>query len=80
MRPMGEALHQRGLTVLGVRLAGHATQLEDLIRTRWQDWMASVEDGINLLHDSCEHIFFAGLSLGRRFGFEHCRRASLPKG
>jgi carboxylesterase len=61
---MGEALHQRGLTVLGVRLAGHATRPEDLIHTRWQDWMVSVEDGINLLRDSCEHIFYAGLSLG----------------
>lgn len=64
MRLMGEALNQRGLTVLGVRLAGHATRPEDLIRSRWQDWMASVEDGINLLKNSCVRIFYAGLSLG----------------
>lgn len=61
---MGEALHKQGLTVLGIRLAGHATNPPDLIRTRWWDWMASVEDGINLLKDSCDHIFYAGLSLG----------------
>jgi carboxylesterase len=64
MRLMGEALNQRGLTVLGIRLAGHATQPDDLIRTRWWDWLASVEDGINLLSKSCDRIFYAGLSLG----------------
>ena len=79
MRPMGEALHQRGLTVLGVRLAGHATQPEDLIRTHWQDWMTSVEDGINLLHDSCRHIFYAGLSLGGALALTTAARIP-PKG
>ncbi len=64
MRQMGEALHQSGLTVLGVRLAGHATQPGDMARMRWWDWLASVEDGINLLANSCDRIFYAGLSLG----------------
>jgi len=64
MRQLGNALHSRGLSVLGVRLAGHATQPEDMRRTRWWDWLASVEDGINLLSGSCERIFYAGLSLG----------------
>jgi len=64
MRLMGEALNQKGLTVLGVRLTGHATRPEDLIRTRWRDWLASVEDGINILNDICDRVFIAGLSLG----------------
>lgn len=64
MRWMGEYLHARGLTVLAIRLAGHATSPADLVRTRWQDWMASVEDGLNLLRDCCDQVFIAGLSLG----------------
>ena len=49
MRAMGEYLHQRGFSVLGVRLTGHATRPEDLQRARWQDWLLSVEDGWQLL-------------------------------
>lgn len=64
MRWMGDSLHDQGLTVLGIRLAGHATCPADLARTRWQDWMASVEDGLNLLHSCCDQVFIAGLSLG----------------
>jgi carboxylesterase len=64
MRWMGEYLASQGHTVLGVRLAGHATQPADLIRTRWQDWLASVEDGYHLLQDKKAHIFVCGLSMG----------------
>jgi carboxylesterase len=64
MRWMGEYLASQGNTVLGVRLAGHATQPADLIRTRWQDWLASVEDGYQLLKSDYAHIFVCGLSMG----------------
>ncbi len=64
MRWMGEFLNRQGYTVLGIRLAGHATRPEDMIRSRWQDWLASVEDGVALLHSCTERIFLAGLSMG----------------
>jgi carboxylesterase len=64
MRWMGEYLSQLGHTVLGIRLAGHATQPADLMRTRWWDWLASVEDGIHFLKNNVEHIFVVGLSMG----------------
>ncbi|MGD0612162.1 MAG: alpha/beta fold hydrolase [Anaerolineales bacterium] len=64
MRWMGEYLNQQGYTVLGIRLAGHATRPEDMIRTRWQDWLLSVEDGYHLLGSCTERIFLAGLSMG----------------
>lgn len=64
MRGLGEFLNQQGLTVLGVRLAGHATQPKDMIRTRWRDWVASVEDGVHQLQNSCEEIYLGGLSMG----------------
>jgi len=64
MRLMGNYLNENGVTVIGIRLAGHATQMSDMVRTRWEDWLTSVEDGINLLSDFCENIFVAGLSMG----------------
>jgi carboxylesterase len=64
MRWMGEYLSAKGYTVLGIRLAGHATRPEDLVRTRWQDWVASIEDGFHILKGSVESIFLMGLSLG----------------
>jgi carboxylesterase len=64
MRWMGEHLAKEGFSVLGVRLAGHATRPEDMARTRWQDWMASVEDGWHFLGGVSQQIFVMGLSLG----------------
>jgi len=64
MRLMGEALYKKGITALGVRLAGHATEPSDLRRTVWKDWLVSVEDGIHLLSGICHKVFIAGLSLG----------------
>jgi len=64
MRWMGEYLSAQGHTVLGVRLAGHATRPEDMVRMRWQDWLASVEDGWHLLNGMTQQVFLAGLSMG----------------
>lgn len=64
MRWMGVSLHSQGFTCLGVRLAGHATRPEDMIRSRWTDWTASVEDGYNFLCRVTSDIFLIGLSMG----------------
>jgi len=61
---MGEYLNQQGYTCLGVRLAGHATDPEDMIRSRYTDWIASVEDGYHLLRGVSDKIFLVGLSMG----------------
>ena len=61
---MGEYLNQQGLTCLGIRLAGHATHPEDMRRSRWTDWAASVEDGYHLLRGTTERVYLIGLSMG----------------
>lgn len=62
---MGEYLNSElGFTCLGVRLAGHATRPKDMVRSRWTDWTASVEDGYNLLRGAVNDVYFAGLSMG----------------
>lgn len=64
MRWMGEYLAARGFSVLGIRLAGHATRPQEMIRSRWTDWIASVEDGYHLLRGLADHIYLIGLSMG----------------
>jgi len=64
MRLMGEYLAAKGLTMLGVRLAGHGTTPEDMARTGWRDWVASAEEGLRELQRRCDQVFVAGLSMG----------------
>lgn len=64
VRGLGEHLAAQGFTALGVRLSGHGTDVHDMLRARWTDWLASVEDGYFLLGGSTDHIVAMGLSLG----------------
>lgn len=64
MRWMGEYLNRRGYPALGVRLAGHATRPPDMVRTRYRDWLASVEDGYHLLRGVSRQVVVMGLSMG----------------
>jgi carboxylesterase len=64
MRWLSEYLNKQGYTVCGIRLAGHATKPEDMIHSRWQDWLLSVEDGYNLLRSCTDQVILLGLSMG----------------
>jgi carboxylesterase len=64
MRWMGEYLANQGITTIGVRLFGHATQPADMNRARKQDWLASVEDGYHMLTSQVSKIVVVGLSTG----------------
>ena len=61
---MGKYLAQKGLAVLGVRLAGHGTTPEYMARTCWRDWVGSAEEGLRELTGRCSQVFVAGLSIG----------------
>ena len=64
MRWLGERLHGAGFTVLGVRLFGHATKMDDMLRARREDWLACLEDGYHILGGPKSRIVVAGLSMG----------------
>lgn len=64
MRPLGDFLAGKGYTVLGVRLAGHATHPRDLAHTLWTDWLDNVADGLAFLSNHCTHRVLIGQSLG----------------
>lgn len=64
MRPLGEALHQGGFTVIGPRLAGHGISPQAMARSTAADWIASVDEALATLRKTCSRIFITGLSMG----------------
>jgi carboxylesterase len=64
MRPWGEFLADRGYTVRVPLLPGHGTTWQEMNATTWQDWYDSVDKVFRELHQTCERVVVAGLSMG----------------
>jgi carboxylesterase len=64
LRPLGEWFAERDLSVVGVRLPGHGTSVEDLAGHGWPDWVAAVGEGLDTLRGSCDRIVLLGQSFG----------------
>lgn len=64
MTPWGRQLAERGYSVRVPRLPGHGTTWQDMNRTGWQDWYAEVDHALTDLHEHCEQVVVAGLSMG----------------
>jgi len=64
MRPLGEALLDRGFTALGVRLPGHGTSPEDLSRRSCDEWVTTVGAALEMLALRSPKVYAAGLSTG----------------
>jgi carboxylesterase len=62
---LGESLaNEGGLTVIGPRLQGHGTSVEDMAQSTAEEWIRSVEDALQELKKRCSKVFMAGLSMG----------------
>ena len=68
MRWLGEFLNEKSFSVIAPRLAGHATQPSEMLRSNWEDWITSVEDSYNLLRPNVEKLVIIGLSMGGILG------------
>ena len=64
LRNVGDRLAAQGHAVLGVRLAGHGTSPHDLQTRSWQEWLASVARGYNILSAFCDRVVIVGFSTG----------------
>lgn len=64
LRPWAEHLETDGFRVALPRLPGHGTRWQEMNRTRWQDWYATVDRAFAELRHSCDRVFLAGLSMG----------------
>ncbi len=61
--PLAEELNAAGYTVVGPRLAGHGTSMEDMASTGATDWLASARKTIAKVADH-DRLHLGGLSMG----------------
>jgi len=64
MEELSSFLYLKGYTVLATLLKGHNTSVEELNKTTWHDWYASVEKDFKFLSMQCNKIYVIGLSMG----------------
>ncbi|MRJ77816.1 alpha/beta fold hydrolase [Aeromicrobium sp. SMF47] len=64
MTPWAQDLVERGHSVRVPRLPGHGTTWQDMNTTRWEDWYAEVDTALTQLHQTCDRVVVAGLSMG----------------
>lgn len=64
MLQLGQYLAGRGLSVNGVRLAGHGTSPASLKGITYHHWIGSALEGLQELRKDCKKIYAAGLSMG----------------
>lgn len=64
MRPIGEWLSSQGVSVVGVRLPGHGTDVEDLRTCRWTEWVDRAANGLDSLRERCRTVVTFGQSMG----------------
>lgn len=46
------------------RLPGHGTAIDDMLVTRWDDWVATVDEALDTLTRRADRVVVAGLSMG----------------
>ena len=64
IRPWAESLAEHGYAVEVPRLPGHATQWQDLNRTRWDDWYGEVTRAFERLSADNDVVVVGDLSMG----------------
>ncbi len=64
MRPIGEWLASQDLSVEGVRLPGHGTDIDDLRARRWTEWVDEAARGLDALRERCRKIVTFAQSMG----------------
>jgi carboxylesterase len=64
IRPLGDFLARRGLTVLCPRLVGHGTSVDDFERSTGDDWIGTINAGLDQLRQGCSSVFAIGISIG----------------
>jgi carboxylesterase len=63
-RPLGQRLAAEGYRVEVPRLPGHGTNVRDLGRTRYGDWVAAAERTVEEVAAETDRLVLVGLSMG----------------
>ncbi|WP_299979823.1 alpha/beta fold hydrolase [Desulfobacula sp.] len=70
MKTFAHYLHEKSFTVYVPRLKGHGTAPEDLAKTKFEQWIESVEEAFIVLRHSCKKIIVGGFSTGAGLALE----------
>ncbi|KRE49256.1 carboxylesterase [Paenibacillus sp. Soil724D2] len=63
-RRIGYVLRDEGYTIQAVKLPGHGTSPEEMIRTGWTDWYGHVLESYDELAAKCKSVIVMGHSMG----------------
>jgi esterase/lipase len=77
-KDLGQRLAALGHPVLGVRLKGHSTSPWDLRERSWQDWLASVRRGYEIMSHVTSDVLLVGFATGASLSLHLA--ASRPPG
>lgn len=64
MREIAEVFAGAGFHVELPRLAGHGTDVAEMMDTRWADWTRDAEHALSELRKRCSKVVVVGLSMG----------------
>ena len=64
MRELAQSFADAGFNVELPRLAGHGTEVTDLLDKTWADWSSDAEAALQRLTARCSEVVVAGLSMG----------------
>lgn len=64
LRQLAYCLADAGFSVELPLLPGHGTNVEELARTRFEDWAAAAEEALAELSARCDRVVVGGLSMG----------------
>jgi carboxylesterase len=64
MQPLTDGLRAAGFDVTVPTLPGHATVVDDMVPTRWDDWSSAAEAAYLEVAARFERVVVAGLSMG----------------
>lgn len=64
LKALGQRLAERGHPVFGVRLPGHGTSPWDLRGRGWEDWLASVRRGYQIMSHLTDEVLVVGFGTG----------------
>jgi esterase/lipase len=64
LKQLGQQLAACGHPVIGVRLKGHGTSPWDLHERKWQDWLASVQRGYDIMSRVTNEVLIVGFATG----------------
>jgi esterase/lipase len=74
LRALGTHLHERGYSVVGLRLPGHGTAPSALLRVQWQDWAAAMRLAARDMHGRLgagQPLHVIGYSTGAALAIEY---------